>query len=182
MEQLRLNGIVSLEITGECNSNDGMMLVLSKILPNLQEINLSNTGFGYQAFILHLFSKNCIRLEKVTWNNINQSMIILGSNLRFAKNLKEIYMDDCVFYQHCNPLPATVFFFHGCSKVLERVSIRNAKYIIHRLGSTPEHVPQKALIKFVQNSPLSLRWFRSSLTNENMIMLRSERPGIEFLN
>lgn len=196
MEQLRLNGIVSLEMAGECNSTNGMIFVLSRILPNLQEINLSNTGFGYE--ILHLFSQRRTRLEKVTWNNINRSaaVCILGSNIRF-KNLKEIYMDDCVFEYRCfisyftpsldleNDERPDEFLFHQCSKVLERVSIRNAKYVPRRnLFETfkTRILPQNVLIGFVRNSPQSLRWFRSSLTNENMIMLRSERPGIELLN
>ena len=65
------------------------------------------------------------------------------------------------------------FIFH-CSKALERVSIRNLIW-----GSM--YCRQKILIKFVRNVP-TLRWFRSNLTEENMNMLRLERPDIEFLN
>ena len=44
-----------------------------------------------------------------------------------------------------------------------------------------ERIPQDILIKFVRNSP-SLQWLRSNLTQENMTMLRTERPEIEFVN
>ncbi|OEU18131.1 hypothetical protein FRACYDRAFT_268865 [Fragilariopsis cylindrus CCMP1102] len=110
--------------------------------------------------------------------------------MRTAKNLKVIMMDDSEFYNQDerefeveeisdlenhrdtpNPNP---FLFDCCSTALERVSIRNAK-------SSGEVFPQNLLIKFVRNVP-TLRWFRSDLTEENMNMLRLERPDIEFLN
>ena len=43
-------------------------------------------------------------------------------------------------------------------------------------------LPQNVLIKFVQNAPASLRWFRSDLSEANMNMLRLERPEIQFVN
>jgi hypothetical protein len=42
-------------------------------------------------------------------------------------------------------------------------------------------IPLNALIKFVRNVP-SLQWFRSDLTQENIDLLRLERPDIEFLD
>ena len=76
-----------------------------------------------------------------------------------------------------------LFLFHKCgSTVLERVSIRNAKwYGCFRIEGSII-IPQNALIKFVRNAPKSLRWFRSNLTTENISMLRSERPEIELVN
>ena len=73
------------------------------------------------------------------------------------------------------------FLFSYCRTKLERVSIRNAKW--YGRGCPEETViPQNALIKFVRNAPTSLRWFRSDLTEENLTLLRSERPGIELVN
>ena len=77
-----------------------------------------------------------------------------------------------------------LFLFHKCgSTVLERVSIRNAKWCDY--GRTedryPITIPQSALIKFVRKAPKSLRWFRSNLTTKNMTMLRSERSKIELV-
>ena len=82
---------------------------------------------------------------------------------------------------------AGIFLFYKCtknSKLLRRVSIKNAKYI----GSRSEEkndlhaIPQTALIKYVRNAPPSLRWFRSDLSDANIRMLQHERPDIEFTN
>jgi hypothetical protein len=98
------------------------------------------------------------------------------------------------------------FIFFECSSTessqLERLSIRNAYYCCNGDGDGdelkdrqrhryyPHHqqyrqlekLPQNALIKFVRNAPPSLRWFRSDLSLENMVMLRNVRPEIELLN
>jgi hypothetical protein len=132
-------------------------------------------------------------LEKVTWNNINRSSIVSidGTDISEATNLREIYMDESTFF-HNNLDDETLsdlknhpdrFLFHKCgSTVLERVSIRNAKWCGYSRTKHPIIIPQNALIKFVRNAPKSLRWFRSNLTTENMTMLRSERPEIELVN
>jgi hypothetical protein len=71
--------------------------------------------------------------------------------------------------------------FIFCSKALERVSIRNAKRLVYQ-SSIIDKTPQDALTKFVRNAPITLRWFRSDLTQENMNMLRLERPEIALLS
>lgn len=78
------------------------------------------------------------------------------------------------------------FLFYKCSsKVLRKVSIKNAMYDCNegdlRRPQVLVPLPQKALIKFVRNGPASLRYFRSDLTPENVKMLRLERPEIVFL-
>ena len=84
-----------------------------------------------------------------------------------------------------------IFMFHYCCKALERVSIRNMKWNFtfgHDFNDDDDIEDQKLifvqniLIKFVRNAPPSLHWFRSDLTQDNMTMLRMERPGIELLN
>jgi hypothetical protein len=112
--------------------------------------------------------------------------------MRSSYSLKEIIMNDSEF--SCR-LPESdtmsdlenhrdTFIFHCCSTALERVLIRNAKWITNHYGrrSGLIVVPQNALIKFVRNAPTSLRWFRSDLTIEDMNMLQLERPKIELLN
>ena len=108
-----------------------------------------------------------------------------------ATNLREIYMDESTFWQRYSSDQdlsdlvnrSDTFLFHKCgSKVLERVSIRNAKWYGFDNDEDPIIIPQNALIKFVRKAPKSLRWFRSNLTLENMTMLRSERPEIELVN
>ena len=89
---------------------------------------------------------------------------------------------------------ATIFLFYKCcSKVLERVSLRNTHFTMVqprivvpweiRFSRHPRYaIPQKALIKFIRNAPTTLRWFRSNLTTENIKMLQHERPEIEFVS
>ena len=192
-EQIRLNGIVSFEMAGECYNKDTTRILqyfFSKILLNLHEVNLSNTGFRYDA--LKSFSTRCNHLEKVTWNNANRSSLVSvdGADIQKATNLREIYMDESSFHHEnsdwiCVDLEnrPDLFLFHECgSTVLERVSIRNAKWCGFDQFEDPTTIPQNALIKFVRKAPKSLRWFRSNLTTENMTMLRSERPEIELVN
>ena len=165
------------------------------MLPNLQDVNLSNNDFPSES--LCAFSTKCPNLEKITWHNIdiNQSAIrINGWDMMHTSNLNEIYMDDSVLMMDAadqrheysdleNDKHSNIFLFYQCSTKLERVSIRNAKwYNSYRIRDFTTVIPQTALIKFVRKAPLSLRWFRSDLTEENMTILRSERPGIELVN
>ena len=177
---LRLHGIVSLDMSSAPPSTD---------IRDNNELN-----YTYLYFLPKIFPN----LEKITWHNIDrkQSAIeIYGSDMKQATNLKHIYMDGSVFdvwyderYQMSdleNDEHSDIFLFHGLSsKLLERVSIRNAKwdFVQWREGTNVPVIPQNALIKFVRNAPTSLRWFRSDLTEDNMNMLRSERPGIELVN
>jgi len=195
-DTLRLYGVVSLDMSSPPPSsvmkNNYICSHMAKILPNLRDVNLSNNGFGDSS--LSRFSSNCPNLEKITWHNIDndQSTIDIGGwNMERATNLKEMYMDDSDFEVDCvdelhqlsdleNVEHSNKFLFFHCSTKLERVSIRNAKWFIFR--DDPTVIPQSALIKFVRKAPTSLRWFRSHLTEENMTMLRSERPGIELVN
>ena len=84
-----------------------------------------------------------------------------------------------------NKHPQTFLFYKLCHKALEGVSIRNMTACFFDDGENhPLHhpLPQTALVKFVRNAPTTLKWFRSDLTQDNITMLQSERPGIKFLN
>lgn len=101
-----LHGVVSLDISSSkpedwfCVDSDRVLdfhHALAMILPNLQELNLSNTGIGCTA--LRRFSEKCHGLEKITWNNFdhNSNVSICGNCMSASTNLKEIYMDGAVF-------------------------------------------------------------------------------------
>ncbi|MGK3754594.1 MAG: hypothetical protein ACI8RD_006903 [Bacillariaceae sp.] len=195
---LRMDRILSLDMSSlsfASVSDCSLPYVLPHILPKLLEINISNKGIG--SAVLAKFSNYCTRIEKITWNDINlqYSYVDLdGSDMCSAENLKEIIMDDSEFFcwtdqDHMSSNIENhrdTFIFHYCSKALERVSIRNAKWHLSMNNNNNNNnvnpVPQNALIKFVRNVPISMRWFRSDLTQENMAMLRLERPEIELLN
>ena len=191
LEQLRLKGVVSLQMLSsskDVEQSNSLPYTLALILPNLKEVDLSNTIVSPSALVS--FSDKCSHLEKITWNNnIDDRAFrvnIDGSEMRNAKNLKEIYMNDFEFvsllfndalWDLDNDDYSHIFLFHKCSHVLERVSIKNSKLSF----SQSVYIPQNALIKFIRNAPVSLTWFRSDLTPENITMLRMERPEIEFV-
>lgn len=212
----RFHGITSLDLSLSTPStvydavyDYGLPHLLSGgVLPNLQKINLSNTGINTSE--LRRFSLSCLRLETVVWNNItcwsgielNNGSTILGK----ALHLRELIMDDSAFKVY--PLAVqrnkmfdvddrNEFIFRDTMKyckAIERVSILNARYYIRRYDDDGFEVanddknepiktllPQAALIKFIRYGPSSLRWFRSNLSVSNKDMLRKERPEIEFV-
>ena len=202
-KKVRLTGITSLDIDGytfrhrnylDRHYQNNLMQTFSFILPNLREVNSSYMPVNGRT--LRAFSKNCPLLEKVTLNNndidtLNNSNGLAafkldGSDMRHSNCLKEIYFDssgfECGSYRNAiedlNDQPE-IYMLHRCCKALERVSIRNPKLYCNKDYKT---ISQDTLIKFVRNAPLTLRWFRSDLTLDNMKMLRLERPGIELLN
>jgi hypothetical protein len=135
---------------------------------------------------LSYFSIRCPYLEKVTWSNTNNIHygVYNGFDMRYSNNLKEIIIDDSVFFckdfirgdENINKISDLVnhqdiFMFHHCCKKaapLERVSVRNTEWPIRNVEwqqTPPGQIvsPQNALIKFVRNAPSTLRWFRSNL-------------------
>jgi hypothetical protein len=62
---------------------------------------------------------------------------------------------------------------------LERVTLKHAEYRFHFVDW--KVLPQEALIKFVRHTP-KLCWFCSDLTQENIAILKEERPEVEFVN
>ena len=110
-----------------------------------------------------------------------------GQDMRQARNLKEIDMDGACFHGSITKFAdldddkhSHIFLFHKLhSIVLETVSIKNVRSR-HSYRSRTRTLPQNALIKFIRNAPMSLRWVRSDLSQDNINMLRSERPEIEL--
>ena len=162
---------------------------LSDILPNLHELDATNVNMGGLA--LKSFVEKCPYLEQITWNNVvlKSRVHLTGEEMQAGNNLKQITMENCTFYGISGTLSQisdfnnhpNKFIFHKCCQVLERLSIRNARYLND--GDIPiEYTIQKALIKLVRNAPSSLKWLRSDLTQTNIDMLHKERPDIELLN
>ena len=143
---------------------------LASILPNLWEINLSNTVCCW--YELEKFSGRRFHLRRMIWNNISiDSEIRLdGFQMVYARHLQEIYR-----------YTSQYSLFESCKRNLIRISIQNAR--CRDIVSLETHVlPQNVLIKFVRQALPSLRWFRSGLSSKNITMLRAERPDIEFVN
>jgi hypothetical protein len=110
--------------------------VLSKILPKLLELDLSNnTSLTYST--LRQYSMNCRLLEKRTYRNTTKyfKLSLSGSDICLFENLKEINMDNSNFREFNNTYAdlinhQDIFLFHLCceNSSLERVSIRNMNY------------------------------------------------------
>ena len=216
MRRFKLDGIISLRMvspssrTNRSFNIDNIFNALKRILPlqNLRLVDLSNCSF-YDEKKLPRFLKNCSSLEQITYNNNHNessALEIIGTELKNCSSLTEINMDNSTFVGYNDGLSnlnlenekySKLFLFWKCSsKVLQNVSIKNARYYRNEL--VPEYIglrqrlhrvclhrvlvplPQAALIKFVRNGPPSLRYFRSDLTPANREMLRLERPDIVF--
>ena len=165
-------------------------------LPKLRSINLSNIGVDSNVLLRIL--EECPHLVSITWNGFNwdDSMnLINGFVMQDFHYLKELYMDDCVFNAYNFVVETSIsfdtaenpnnFLFGRCNQSLERVSTKNARYwkCLHpiRTDQDPPCLPQTTLMKFIRRAPPSLQWFRSDLSQENIEVLRLERPGIEFV-
>ena len=147
--------------------------LLSSIMPCLREIDLSNANVSDLA--LRHFAKKCPALEKVIWNN--QDGILMWDVFKECNNLKEIYMDSSIFFlSDVGPMSIESerradFILTICNASLERVSLKNAKFVYMP--------PQATLVVFVHRAP-SLRWFRSDLSPEHIALLQVERPEVTF--
>ena len=149
-----LDGIVSFDLSSPSKLsrvNCDFLHRLSSMLPNLQDINLSNIRGEFFDSVLGSFATRCPRLERITWNNIDIDCDIYmdGCDMRKATNLREIMMDGAVFTGIISDLENHPDFYLFCrwkSQVVERISIRHAKYRFG-LRKVTKVVPQNALIK-----------------------------------
>jgi len=197
--EFRLDGIVSFDISSPFQLSNVRWVVhqLLSMLPNLRDINLTNIGGEGFDELLGGFLHGAPQLERITWSNIDSpsNIYINGIDMAEATNLREIIMDGSCFtciggvdgtigkISDLENHPRSFMFCRLESQVLERISIRRAKFrITYGDRRTYTAAPQNALIKFIRNAPRSLRWFRSDLSTENIAMLQLERPGIEFSN
>jgi len=190
------------------NSINGCDIIirLLNMIPNVREIDFSNNNLSGIGSAFDLGYAKCLNnnLETIRYNNamMNSDFGLDGECMKGWNNVRQIIMDHSIF--QCSPWDGQEFkhfernnnnkpfLFHLCCKNLERVSIRNAKYAVpqdeegeegcYDNNATIKRVTQKALIKFVRNAPPSLLWFRSDLSPNNIQMLQTERPTIEFLN
>jgi len=162
--------------------------VLSSLLPNLEEVDCSFMRTGQST--ANDVCKHCPRLERFQWNHPGADLFIVGQDFKHCSNLKELYLDNASFF--CtgdtrevieNGCKSNVLFCDKGCHDLERVSIRKCKYFgwsdVFQL-SRPEILPQSVLIEYVRSAK-KLRWFRSDLSQQNIDMLKRERPEVFFV-
>lgn len=155
------------------------------ILPNLQEVNLSNImapQMVIQTFVVH-----CTKLSRLYWNgpvdfdisddnhavqaltelHVNDSHLRVDE--RDDRDRRRTFNDD--LSNHENYL-----FMHF--QKLERVSMTNATWDVitpHDYNAHYHPITQNMLIKLV-------RWLKSDLTDENIAMLKAEGTQVTLVN
>ncbi|OEU12886.1 hypothetical protein FRACYDRAFT_244160 [Fragilariopsis cylindrus CCMP1102] len=189
-KKVQMNGITSLDLSsGSLTTIEPSTSALFSMLPNLRQVDMSNKYISRHCIHTELF-RSCPSLEKLTMHN-SADFCLSAFGMGFTSSIKEIYIDNSYFDAYENDELVHMadlndhqdtFMFHYCCNALERVSIRNMNLDLIYNDGEQFAFNQNACIKFIRNAPQTLRWFRSDLTQENMEMLRKERPGIELLN
>lgn len=161
----------SSEIPGE--SNRDILLLLSSILPNLQDLDLSDVEPSFRNAILFLFTSLSPALEKIMWKNC-RGLHQCGYEFLAARRLTHLNLDGATLSVNvmtmAGPRPASelrftrVYMFVRCRR-LEHLSLKDATMMVS--DTERETLSQQMLIKTARGHP-NLRWFRSDLTEENV--------------
>ena len=189
--------MTSLELWGDPNVQADDFLTSSNvgyitgILPNLREINVSHAGtFGLD--LCTLAGLYCQSLSCVKWTGCNVNVCDLSwTSFRTTEcdlDLTELYLDDSRIVSpneamfNANMTDQVNYLWRHCPR-LERLSMKNATYLPHSYPyqQDPQPLSQDMLIKLVRFHP-TLRWLRCDLTNENIAMLKEERPQVTVIN
>lgn len=191
---VRLTGVTSLDMT--CSPSDAAQgrLDFATIFPlvliflNLTEVDLSYANIANPGNLCGSFCSFCPTLTRLSWNGCQRGgQHMFGGQFSRIARITELHLDDTRFHGVDEQLmqrfsSATtdnedVFLFTSCQH-LERLSMKNATFTLsHEDEVRP--VSQDFLIKMVRRHP-TLRWLRSDLTDENVAMLKIERPEMTF--
>ena len=198
VQRAQLPGVTSLDMS--CHSPEHghvdrnlLLIRLCQILPNLKELDASNLIINdgdddMRNEILRL----CPNLTSVTWKG--SSAPLSGHYLNFPE-MHELNLDDSMFHirgpfleertegrdyeeEPTNGAAVNFFMLMDCQHV-ERLSIKGTSYGMEDMGFQP--VTQAMLIKMVRHHA-TLQWLRSDLSEENVVMLKRERPEITFVS
>ena len=205
---LSFEGVVSLDMSSPSAVNPQVIgfvhsheyisfpAAILSMLPCLLEINLTNTIWEDSHLANSFPCSNCF--EKLTWNGRRLCENPDAPTIPNIKNIQEIYMDDNVFVEpqlstyddisilwnmeKVSKKRWTLFSNLRSAKKLERLSIRNVRYQKEKRSNNTRLFPQRALIKFVQNTlPPNVRWLRSDLSTANIARLQLNYPQIVFV-
>jgi len=188
VDHLTLEHVTSVDCSSDASTANSKvqllpLIILSRSLVNLREVDLSSVKPAtVGTSVMDLFCKNCPRLTKITWSGCNQGIFLCGFEFRNAYNLTDLYLDGAELFLIAFPdglvNPRDHFFLMKCRR-LERLSMKNA-FVQKTFSDGVDPVSQDIIIKMVRRHP-TLRWLRSDLTAENVVMLQRERPEITFV-
>lgn len=200
----RLEGVTKLQILAprgndESNpfvrANTDVLMNLVESCPNVTDVELD--GIQVKPLNFDLSRPWRSNIKQLTWNGCNDGIFVNGTEMPFCRptssKLKSLYLDGAVFCTTYSPTECmdsygSMWEPHGRRSVflsdcinLERLSIKGAKLscCFDRLRQRP--LPQEVIIKFVRLHP-NLCWLRSDLTDENVVMLMSERSDVTFVS
>ena len=196
---IRMDGIVSLVITASNNTKRGHLSddywhFFSKMFPQIRTLNILDPECNRGQLLNHDFDEffgwHNPHLTTLVFQKKDRQILWCGINQDYWYDLKEIYIDDhtFVFDDDEDTIETLQFldYYSSDFKKLERLSIRNARYLEgwpkRKDTSQGKKLPQHYLIEFVRNAPPALIWLRSDLSQANIKMLKLERPNIDFVN
>jgi hypothetical protein len=168
---------------------DESLFLLARIFPNLREFNLSYIKTSFGVNIIRRLAALCPNLVRLSWRGADGEIDFHGDRFEHMTNLTELNMDNSYIFhgqkfyaildrkRTKEPCP----FLGLCPAKLERVSIKGVTVEDPDIGSERLPLSQEVIIQFVRNEA-SLRWLCSDLTEENVTMLKQERPEITFVS
>ncbi len=160
-------------------------------MPNLRDFNLSyiKTAHGVNSDIIWHFAAHCLHFIRLSWKGADGEIDFHGHRHENMTGLTELYMNNAYILHKQKlflmrdgkrtkePCP----FIGLCPAKLEHVSIKGIIMKDHGVGSERQPLSEEAIIQFVRNQA-SLRLLRSGLTEQNVAMLKQERPEIPFVS
>ncbi|OEU12457.1 hypothetical protein FRACYDRAFT_243709 [Fragilariopsis cylindrus CCMP1102] len=190
---------------------------LSRMLPNLSEIFVSDsvqrlttkTYFDNGKFISG-FTENCHRLEKITWNYMNnigenygihlasynrlerirrnnnnnnysgRFIDVNGINMKDATNLRVLIMDNCTFFVGIHQYYISDLDGHPNDFLFSNCCKSLERVSIRNARDEKGKTIKQEALIKFVRSVPTLRWFRCDLHQENIDLLTKEHPDIEF--
>lgn len=155
-------------------------LILSLLFPNLYEITLNCLPLTVLGISLIAEGNKALRVVRwersIIWPISDQAT----SYMRAFQNIAELYLDGSrmVFCWELDQDRLWTFLEEG-NKNIQKVSVRGTQ--VYRRDGQFTLMSQESMMKFVRSTS-TLRWFRSHLTQENIAILKKDRPDVEFVN
>lgn len=164
--------------------------LMHSVVPNIKVLDLSHNQVS-TATVADA-SRNYKHLESLILVGGLLASSVTGMDLKACVSLKELYLDNTLISASAKE-ETDVFEkeeeeaacpFGSCLGNLERVSLKGCQYF-NMTARAEDHLihgkpfTQVGLIKFVRNAT-NLKWFSSDLTQENIEMLKAERPDVVF--
>ena len=100
-------------------------------------------------------------------------MQLTGFELECLIGLQELDLEDFILTAH----PGDHALLAAWSKSLVRVNIRNVQVDYDLSGSKNDRLLEDFIVQFARSTP-TLRWLKSDLSDENIAMLKKERPEV----